>query len=370
VTFASHCFNKTLDSGETGVDCGGSECAACTRSEACLVSRDCASGECTAAKTCAQILSVQYTSTVTDPMTRTPKFELGISYSAVARMWLQDLRIRYYFYHGGVSEPVIGLDSQARLNNGDISASVRAQVYRTPAGPPAPSGTLTDSYLEITFVSALFLSMGDQLAVVQDIVAGSGDVLFQQASHYSFVNSQGNPIQNDAITVYKADQRLWGVEPPMIQLPSCAFVQGVNVGGPAVQVDNQWLSAESAGSLTFQSGASSANGAAKALPVTSAGTTTLLSTWHTLAGSSSAAWTVPNGKYWASAWLTSAASADSGSLLLQGNPADKFVGLQSGGGSGWALLGPYPVEVLDQNLRLSVTGGTVNVAGLKLSRRE
>jgi hypothetical protein len=370
VTFASHCFDKTLDSGETGVDCGGSECAACTRSEACLVGSDCASGECTAAKTCAQILSVQYTSTVTDALTRTPKFELDISYLAPAPMWLHDLRIRYYFYHGGVSEPVIGLDSQARLNNQDISVGVRAQVYRTPAGPATPSGTLTDSYLEITFVSLLSLKATDQLAVVQDIVAGNGDVLFQQASHYSFVNSSGSPIQNDAITVYKTDQRLWGVEPPMNQVPPCAFVQGVNVGGPAVMVDNQGLSAESAASLTFQSGTSSANGAAKALPVTSAGTTTLLSTWHTLAGTNSAAWTVPNGKYWAYAWLTSAASSDSGTLLLQGNLTDKFVGLQSGGGSAWALLGPYAVEVLDKNLRLSVTGGTVNIAGLKLSRRE
>ena len=363
--FPLHCFNKSLDTGETGVDCGGSDCAACTRNDPCIRDSDCASGQCTPAKTCAQILGVQYSTGVSVPMTRTPKFDLTISQLASTPTKLQDLRIRYYFNHNGVAEPVIALDSQARWNNLDITTSVRAIVYRTPLGP-LENLTQTDSYVEVSFVSNLQLSANDVLTVVQDVVAGNGDALFQQASHYSFLNSNG-PIQNDAITIYRGSQRLWGVEPPIVQVPDCAFVGGVNVGGAAVTVDGVLLSAEGDASLTFQGGTTSANSAAKPLPVTTQGATTLLTTWRTLSGTNSAVWTVPNGKYWAYAWLTSAASTDVGTLLLQGNPTDTFVGLQQVGvGSGWALLGPYPVEVLDGKLRLSVMAGTVHLAGLKL----
>jgi hypothetical protein len=107
----------------------------------------------------------------------------------------------------------------------------------------------------------------------------------------------------------------------------------------------------------------------KPFPATDADTTTLLASAFILTGSDSATWSVPKGRYWAYAWLTSAAGTDVGTLAIQDNPADKFIGFQPASGAGWAQLGPYAIEVSDGSLGLSATG-KVNVAGLALYRAQ
>ena len=298
--------------------------------------------------------------------TRAPKFKIVLTYLDAIPMQLSDLRVRYYFNHNGVTEPVIALDTQATFDPGgsqvDISSKVSWMVHRQPLGPLDHNGHKSDSYLEITFSSPASLSAGGKLELTQDIVAGSAEVSFDQPSHYSFLNGSG---ANQAITVYSGGQRLWGVEPPMSELPECAFAGGVHFGGPAVTVAGEALSAEVDEAVTFTGGTSYANASAKALPTTDVATTRLLTTGRTLSSADTAVWAVPNGKYWAYAWLSSAASTDTGTLSIQDNPADKFIGIQQNSSAGWALLGPYPIQVSDQTLTLAVTG-TVNVAGLKL----
>jgi hypothetical protein len=47
-----HCTDLVMDDGETGVDCGGGECAPCPGGSGCLHSSDCQSNNCIAATTC------------------------------------------------------------------------------------------------------------------------------------------------------------------------------------------------------------------------------------------------------------------------------------------------------------------------------
>jgi len=371
VTYPSTCFDGKLSGSETGIDCGGGVCAPCSGTQACVNDADCASGTCTLANTCAQTLSLQYTSIVTDAFTRTPKFRLLITYLGTDSPELKDLRIRYYFNHNDVTEPVIALDTQATFDPGDaqmdISSQVSWAIHRFPLGPAdtaTPSHT-TDSYLEISFSSSVMVEAGTKIDMTQDIVAGSADIEFQQGSHYSFMNTAALSA-NNAITVYVADVKRWGVEPPLSLLPDCAYVAGVNLGGPAIEAGDEDLSASSEANVVF-TGSVFSNPTSKPLPTTDVGTTELLTTAFTL-GTSTATWPVPNGKFWAYAWVTSAESVASGTLAISGAPTDKFYGLQKAG-SAWALIGPYSIDVTSGSLALTGTG-SVNLAGLELYQRQ
>jgi len=170
-----------------------------------------------------------------------------------------------------------------------------------------------------------YLGAGGTLDLTQDIVPGNTDVLFDQTSHYSFRNV-GVLSPNNAITVYIGGERVLGFEPPLSVLPDCAFIAGLNLGGPAVTIGTQSLDGSADASFSF-AGASYTSSSPKPFPATDAATTTLLASALTLTGTDSATWSVSNGRYWAYAWLTSAAGMDVGTLAIQDNPADKFIGL-------------------------------------------
>jgi hypothetical protein len=297
LNYLAHCFDRSLADGETGIDCGGTDCSPCAGTQACAGNGDCLSGKCTGGA-CVPVLSLEYSVIVADAFVRSPKFVLNITYlDPMQSTTLHDLSIRYYFNHQAVTEPVIGLDSQATIDPGnaqmDVSAKVQALVRRFPMGIASnANGTKTDSYLEIDFTSTATVANGTKLVITQDLVASSSDELFDQPSNYSFLNGSG---ANEAITVYREGKRVWGVEPPMVTFPDCAFAGGVNLNGEALTVDSEPISAEAEQQVTFDGGSAYANSAAKALPATDASTTTLLSTARTLSSSGSAAWAVPNG---------------------------------------------------------------------------
>ena len=367
ILFPEHCYDEKWGDGESAVDCGGGECPACSGSQACLANRDCASGKCLVNDTCAPVLDLSYNSIVADKITRTIKFKLALSYSDSISTPLKDLRIRYYFNHNGVAEPVIALNTQATFDPGgsvtDIASKVSWLVHRSALGPLDRNGRKTDSYLEISFNSPASISAGGQLELTQDIVAGSDDLKFDQSSHYSFLSGSA---PNQAITVYRRSQRIWGREPPLKLFPRCAFVHGVNLGGgPALVIDGEGLSQEADEHITFSQDVTYTNPTAKAVPGTDTATTALLTTARTLHPLDTASWPIENGTYWAYAWLTSAGGSDIGTLTIQDNPADRFVGTQRPAGAGWSLVGPYPIDVSEGAVVLSATG-TVHVAGVKL----
>ncbi|MEO8905201.1 MAG: hypothetical protein ABI488_22180 [Polyangiaceae bacterium] len=370
ITYPDHCFNNLIDDKETGLDCGGPDCLPCEANQQCVHDTDCASGTCTpGSATCSQVLALQYMSIVTDAFTDGPKFRLVINYMDAKATALSDLSIRYYFNHNGVAEPVIALDTQATLDQ-MMSIQVNAVVHRLPPGPPAKNGgQVTDSYLELTFPSAVQIAAGGKLDLTADIIAGSSGVKFQQSSHYSFSNVSALTA-TDAITVFRKGQRAWGMEPPLATFPDCAYARGVNLGGPSVTLganrQGPTLAAPDA-EVTF-TGTPYSSTTPTPFPATDANTSKMLSSAFTFTNSDTATWSVPSGRYWLYAWLTSAAGSDSGLLSVQDTPLDAFSGLQRASGAGWAQVGPYPIEVTDDMLRASATG-KVNVAGLALYKQ-
>jgi hypothetical protein len=348
VGYPDHCFDAAKTADETDVDCGGADCIPCVASP---------------------VMSLQYTSIVTDAFPSAPKFRLLLTYLASTTVSLSRIKIRYYFNHNDVAEPVVSLDTQAMLDPGNspmnIAPNTTWTIHRFPPGPPDNANRTTDSYLEIAFSSQTFLVNGTKLDLTQDIVSGIGDSKFEQASHYSYRQVSGlSP--NPAITVYRSDERILGVEPPMNVLPDCAFALGVNLNGPELTVGGQVLDGSGGqGAQVTYAGTPYSSATSKPLPATDSATAKMLSSAFLLTSSVGATWAVPDGSYWAYAWLTSAASADSGTLSIQGTPADKFYGTQQSTASAWALLGPYRIDVTDNTLWLTATG-RVNVAGLKL----
>jgi hypothetical protein len=312
------------------------------------------------------LISLSYTPIDVSAKTLKPKFRLNLTYLDTAPMSLRDLTIRYYYNHNDVTEPILGLDSQATIDPGnsqmDISNKVLTSVHRFPMGPDQ-NGLRSDSYLQIAFNDSTTVTTGTKFVITQDFAAGSSDQLFDQNSHYSFFKTT-TAVANPAIGVYRAARRLWGVEPPMALFPECAFAFGVNMNGPELTVGGELLAAEGEAGLTFAGGAAYSS-TAKLLPSTNASTTTLLSTGRTLNTGDSAVWSVPNGTYWAYAWLTSTVSSDNGTLTIGQSVADKFFGTMNTGGARWALLGPYSVAVTGNSLTLAVDG-SVHVAGVKL----
>ena len=367
VVYPKHCFDKTAADGESGVDCGGGVCAPCSSNQACTQASDCLSQQCATNKTCVPLISLQYTPVDISASTPAPKFRLNITYLDTTLMSLTDFTIRYYYNHKSVTEPVIGVHSQATIDPSnmqvDISTEMLTSVHRFPMGPEDGRSLTTDSYLEIAFSVSRTVTSGTKFVITQDLMAGNNDS-FDQNSHYSFTNLTG---ANTALTVYRKGQRIWGVEPPMALFPECAFSQGVNVNGPALTVSGESLLAESQADLTFN-GAVTYSNTNKLLPTADTPTTSLLGTGRTLNTGESMAWSVPNGKYWAYAWLTSFAGPDNGTLSFGGTVADKFYGSTLAGTSGgarWNVIGPYQVDVTGKSLLLTVAGN-VHLGGVKL----
>jgi len=365
--YAPHCFNKIKDpESETDVDCGG-QCGPCAGAQTCSANADCSSQSCSANK-CAPYLSMTYMSIVADAFAHTLKFNLELDYLQQNKfLRFQDLRIRYFFDHNGVNEPVIAPDTQGTYKSGTQQVELTSRhyrVYRTPRGPADERGIVTDSYLEITFDNAAQMTAGDSINLTQDIVAGADPTsTFQEATHYSFLQT-GSSIPNPRIAIYEKDRLVWGMPPALAEIPDGAFAAGVSLNGPAVTVDGHELAAGSSANLTY-SGQRFQN-TASLVPVADAGTTTLLHTGLDLQ-SDVAAWTVPNGSYWAYAWLTSNVNAMSGVLMIQDNPSDRFDLQQLGSGNAWQKIGPYAVTVTDGRVKLNASG-VVNIAGVELFR--
>jgi hypothetical protein len=369
ITYPAHCFDRSAGEGESGTDCG-LECAPCSSNQACTVPSDCLSKQCAPTSTCVPLISMSYTPIDVSAKTLKPKFRLNLTYLDAVSMSLRDLTIRYYYNHNDVTEPIIGSDSQATIDPGnaqvDISNRVLTSVHRFPLGP-AQNGFRTDSYVEIAFNDSTTVITGTKFVITQEFAAGSTDQLFDQNSHYSFFKTN-TPVANAAIVVYRAEERLWGVDPPLALFPECAFAYGLNMNGPQLTVDGELLAAEDEAELTFAGGAPYSS-TAKVLPATSLTTTSMLSTGRTLNTGDSAVWSVPNGKYWAYAWLSSTVSSDNGTLTIGASAADKFFGTltttSTPAVARWGLLGPYSVDVTGNSLTLAVDG-SVHVAGLKL----
>lgn len=90
--YPDNCINSSIDpdSGETDVDCGGSQCAQCPGGKACLVDSDCVSNKCTSVDVGGTPKNLCLSQSYSAANTASPALwtlALGVAVSVVAIMW-------------------------------------------------------------------------------------------------------------------------------------------------------------------------------------------------------------------------------------------------------------------------------------------
>jgi hypothetical protein len=358
---APHCSDLKTDDDETGTDCGGPTCAPCFHTEACITKTDCASGSCTAAKTCAPLFDLEYLTVVAVRETNTLQFKLKLTYLATAPLVVNNLAIRYYFARGNVADPVVPYGTQALLRGLNFADQTQWKIVRVLPDPTA----LADTYLEITFAAGTtVLLQDDVIELTQSIQDGSsGGQLFDQNTHYSFQNVTNYTTENTA-TVYNLSELAWGIPPPYT-VPRQCFYTAVNFAGQALTAGGVDFLAGTDKVVTF-TGSTSMSTAALA-DDTDPDLVPLLQSSIQL-DSASATLNVPNGKYYFYPYVVTGnpANTDVANLLVQGTKVATFAEETVGGFPAWAKLGPYLVSVTNGKLALSASGGMLLLAGAEL----
>lgn len=360
----THCRNGKKDSSETALDCGGPDCAKCYHADGCQHPGDCASGVCTPSSTCEQEFFLQLQSIVNIRNTNTLQFKLQLTYLGTAPVHLTDLALRYYFYRGDVSDPVVPFSTIALLNGTSITPQTVWNIVRVL--PTASS--LVDSYLEVTFTTTKVLITGDVVELTQSIENGSAaGIQFDQDTHYSYQNVS-TYTEEDTATVYRAGTLMWGV-PPAYAAPEQCFFGAFNFGGDAASAGGIAFSAGSDpsvqfGGTVFHTDTSSPDNTTP-YPLPDDSYLPVLESAFVL-DSSAATLTVPNGNYWVYPYLITGDGSNFANLVLQGKSVATFTAESVSGGPAWARLGPFPVTVTANALTLSAKNGLVRVAGIEL----
>ena len=355
------CSDSTKDNDETGIDCGGAACPACFHAETCVESRDCTSGTCTAAKTCAQEFDLQFLTVVAVRATNTLQFKLKLASLLSAPLAVNDLAIRYYFARGNVADPVVPYAFQALLNGSDFTPQTQWKIVRV-----LPDSTaLADSYLEITFAAgSTVLLAGDTIELTQSIQDGSaGGRQFDQFTHYSFQNVTDYTTENKA-TVYRKGELAWGTPPPYT-LPEQCFYTAVNFAGDALTLGGLDFRAGNDEIVSF-SGATF-NATLPLDPSTDPAYVPMLESAVVL-DPASATLSLPNGNYWLYPYVVTGDTDNTNvaNLVVQGTMVGTFAAETVGGFPAWAKLGPYSVRVTNGKLVLTATGGPLRLAGVEI----
>jgi hypothetical protein len=354
------CSNGARDGDETAVDCGGSVCAPCTHSEACMQSRDCLSNECTA-NACLPLVQLETQAIVRTRDTYTLQFRLRLRYLSTIPQKLKSFSLRYYFTRADAAEPLVPTSPQAILNNvTSIAPETQWNIVRVLEAPPE----LTSAYLEVTFSSERVLRQFDSLELTQSVQAGAAPGRqFDQLTHYSFLDGDSYKL-NEHATVYFGAHLAWGVPPPYRLALGC-FYGAVNFAGSALALDGRNFLAGDDASVGFAG--ATLHVTSTPFPTPSDDYLPLLQSAIVLDGVHATV-QVPNGQYWAYPYVVSAGGMNQADLRVQGATVGTFVAGLIVNNPAWAKLGPYTVTVSNGQLDLSSSGGALRLAGLELLR--
>lgn len=370
--YPDHCYDGTQTGDEVDVDCGGS-CQRCTN-EKCNVDADCLSGKCVADESaelhCYAPLRVLHTAHDLTANVSTTAWSLKlINDEAVGgkRFALKDIKLRYYFQHAGVVEPLIVPATQSNLRLADGQAQELPKTTWTIERTEAAAGVVYDAYVEVGFGETGELFPGDSVQLYQQLLSGdTANSNFDQRAHYSFSKANNSPSLH--IGVFYAGQLVWGLEPRPANPRSC-FFRGVNLNGPAVTVSgNAWQSSTEA-NVAPGSGLGVSQ-ASTPFPAVTGGLATMMQTAFQLKAGAELSVPTDNGSYLLFFYAVSPGDEGTPSTFtVQGEEpvsASKFRAQAAATGQAWARLGPFRVNVTDGSVRVGVSAGSINVAGLEL----
>lgn len=366
-----HCYDGKQSGDEIDRDCGGS-CQACTN-ETCGRGTDCLSGECTmdgaALGRCYAPLQIVYTAS--DPSWKVSSLAWKIFLnneepSDGEAFRLRDIKVRYYFERAEVVEPLLLMTKQSYLHRqGGITYELQKTSFtieRTEAKPDV----LYDGYVEVAFDESGQLAPGENIELFQQLVTGDTAASnFDQRANYSFTEEPNAAFLH--ITVFYEGRLIWGLEPRPANPRQC-FARGVNLNGPAVKISgNDWQSSTDARPTI--TGSSSVTQNVALYPAASGDLASMLQSSFHLGVGSEVDLPTENGQYLLYAYAVSPGSdTPAASLTVQGMPprGAKFRSQAVQGGQTWARLGPFRADVVDGTLRVGVTAGALNLAGLEL----
>lgn len=369
--FPDHCYDGEATGDETDVDCGGS-CQGCTF-EKCDTNDDCLSGSCRAggpdAAQCGPPLALSYTPHELAVSVATTAWSVTLTNQEAVggRAYdFRDLTVRYYFERSGVTEPLLtnGTQSNLKLASGESRAVAgKWSIVREQDGPERSY----DAYVELGFNEPGQLFPGDRLELYQQLISGDPAASnFDQRANYSFVPTTTASLR---IVVRYRDKLIWGLE-PRPNHPRACFARAVNVNGPALTVfGDPWQSATQAGVSTTGAGV---NQGTAFFPEVTGTLAKALETYTRLNADQELILPAQNDTYLVYVYATSPGNdANASHFTLQGEEpvsSGGFKAQAAGGGQAWAKLGPYRLEVMDEQIVVGVLTGSapLNVAALEL----
>ncbi|MBX3445104.1 MAG: PSD1 domain-containing protein [Planctomyces sp.] len=146
--------------------------------------------------------------------------------------------------------------------------------------------------------------------------------------------------------------------------PAATFFRGINLNGPAVEIDGQaW---EGRDSSRYQTSDSAFEDQAVPLVPETDDARTLMIRSSRWSGQVNIRFTdIPPGRHQAGIYIWEDNNSERFSLALQGQEVEAQV--DSGAAGQWRRLGPYRVEVgADRQLILSTNGGAANISGVEI----
>jgi hypothetical protein len=366
-----HCYDEELSGDELAPDCGGS-CQGCSL-EQCVAPSDCLSGVCGAgpdgATTCESPLVLIHEAHEKSNSVGSTAWSLTLQNVAAdggRAFTLSDLKIRYYFDRNGVTEPILIRATQSNLH----LASGESRELKGTSWSVVRTEDLDElaynAYVEVTFGDSGKLFPGDEIALYQQMLTGEpGLSNFDQRANYSFSDQAAGPWQR--VTVRYGEQLAWGLE-PRPATPRACFARGVNLNGPAVNVDgNAWLASSQAGVTSDGTGISQGG---SVFPAVSGDVAAMLSSAFRLQAGDSVSVTAVNGEYLLYLYAVSPTTAAAASqLTIDGASfanSGRFRSQTTGAGLAWARLGPYRIDVLTGKITLAVSSGSIDFAGFEL----
>lgn len=370
--YPDHCYDGTQSSDELDVDCGGS-CQRCTN-EKCLVDSDCLSGKCApdanAELHCYAPLGLLYTAHELNPSVSTTAWSLKLTNNEAPggkRFAFKGIKLRYYFERAAAVEPLLMPATQSNLRLAEGQTQELSKTTWTIERTEAVPGVVYDAYVEVGFDDAGEFFPGDSIDLYQQLLTGDpSSSNFDQRAHYSYGKSNEAPSLH--IAVLYAGQLVWGLEPRPANPRSC-FYRGVNLNGPAVTVnDNAWQSSTQAN--VAPGGGSGVSQSTTLFPPATSGLSTMMQTAYRLNAGAELGVPTDNGTYLMFFYAVSPGNDGTPSrFTVQGvepTGPSKFRSQAAAGGQAWARIGPFRVNVTDGNVRLGVSAGSIDVAGLEL----
>lgn len=181
---------------------------------------------------------------------------------------LSQVKIRYYFTIDAWGTPVFEIDDARQSpSNLDLKSSLKSSVY-----PLEPAQPMADRYYELSFAAGSLGATGE--IRINSRLHEQTWVAMIAMNDYSFLGLTGF---TDRLTIYVADQRVWGLEPGTpVEVPGGGGTSGVagaantafggamggfggvgttvsTLGGTSAAINTVPVSAGSAG-LTFNAG--------------------------------------------------------------------------------------------------------------------